>query len=295
MANPEKPYIALRSVIAAALMFFLCLDAARAKCDEDWIAVDKNRDGDTLLLSARNVADFPITYSVRVRTEADLNNDRAARPRRASGTLDGQESQQLMTLPDADGDAVDGLSISCTWTIGSRNAAHDDDHVYLLPYASGKSYRVIQGFDSRFSHSGVEQFAVDFKMSEGTPVHAAREGVVARVVESNNKGCWQDGCGQYANFIVVMHDDGTTGEYYHLQQNGALVDVGERVSAGQKIGLSGNTGHTALPHLHFAVYKATRRALPQSVPVTFISSDGVIFKPRRGHRYLAVSSQNAGD
>jgi murein DD-endopeptidase MepM/ murein hydrolase activator NlpD len=132
-------------------------------------------------------------------------------------------------------------------------------------------------------------------MSEGTPVHAAREGIVARVIESNDKGCWQDGCGQYANFIVVMHDDGTTGEYYHLQQNGALVDVGERVAAGQKIGLSGNTGHTALPHLHFAVYKATRRALPQSVPVTFISADGVIFNPRRGHRYLAVSGQNTGD
>ena len=68
-----------------------------------------------------------------------------------------------------------------------------------------------------------------------------------------------------------------------------------RVEAGQKIGLSGNTGHTALPHLHFAVYKATWRALAQSVPVNFISANGVIFKPRRGQRYLAVPSQKAGD
>lgn len=295
MNNSKTSGNATRKVAAAAVMFFLCQSAAWAKCDDDWIAVDKNRDGDMLALYARNVGDFPITYSVRIRSETDAKNNRSVRPRRASGTLKGQESQRLMTLPDADGHADDELSISCTWTIGSRNASHDDDHLYLLPYASGKSYKVIQGFDSRFSHSGVEQFAVDFRMTEGTPVHAAREGVVARVVESNDKGCWQDGCGQYANFIVVMHDDGTTGEYYHLQQNGALVEVGERVAAGQEIGKSGNTGHTALPHLHFAVYKATRRALPQSVPVSFISADGVIFKPRRGHRYLAVSSQSAGD
>ena len=88
----------------------------------------------------------------------------------------------------------------------------------------------------------------DFRMSEGTPVHAARGGIVARVVESNDKGCWEDGCGQYANFIVIMHDDGTTGEYYHLQQDGALIEVGDKVVEGQKIGYSGNTGHTALPH-----------------------------------------------
>jgi len=301
---------------ATAVIILLCQNLAWAKCDDDWIAVDKNRDGDMLALYARNVGDFPITYSLRIRSDSerirsdserirsdserirsdsDDNYNRSNRPRRASGTLDGQESQRLMTVPDADGHADERLSISCTWTIGSRNASHDDDYLYVLPYASGESYRVIQGFDSRFSHSGVEQFAVDFWMQVGTPVHAARGGVVARVIESNDKGCWQDGCGAFANFIVVMHDDGTTGEYYHLQQDGALVDEGERVEAGQQIGLSGNTGHTALPHLHFAVYKATRRALAQSVPVTFISADGVVLRPRRGHRYEAVPSQRVGD
>jgi murein DD-endopeptidase MepM/ murein hydrolase activator NlpD len=115
------------------------------------------------------------------------------------------------------------------------------------------------------------------------------------VVEEHDKGCWEDGCGQYANFIVVMHDDGTTGEYYHLQQDGSLVEVGDKVIAGQQIGLSGNTGHTTMPHLHFAVYRATNRARPQSIPVNFISADGVVHQPRRGHRYLAVAYQQAGD
>ena len=154
---------------------------------------------------------------------------------------------------------------------------------------------MLQGFGSRFSHRGIEQYAVDFKMNVGTPVHAARAGIVARVVESNDKGCWEDGCGKYANFIVIMHKDRTTGEYYHLQKDGALVDVGDEVVAGQQIGLSGNTGHTALPHLHFAVYRATRSGMPQSVPINFISSTGIVYNPRQGHHYFAVAAERNGD
>jgi murein DD-endopeptidase MepM/ murein hydrolase activator NlpD len=294
MTHSEK-LLSRLSRLAAVAVILGYQSHVFAKCDDDWLAIDEHREGDVLALTARNLADFPITYSVRIRPQAASQDQRYSRSKRASGTLEGHEAARLMTLPGADIDAGDELSISCTWTIGNRNATHDDNYLYMLPYASGTSYRVIQGFDSRFSHSGVEQFAVDFKMDTGTPVHAARDGVVARIEESNDKGCWQDGCGQYANFIVIMHDDGTTGEYYHLQQNGALVEVGDRVVAGQKIGLSGNTGHTALPHLHFAVYKATRRALAQSVPVAFVSADGVVYRPRRGHRYLAVSRPRAGD
>jgi len=275
---------------AAAVISLFCQNLAWGICDDDWLAVDKIRDGDIVEFYARNNNDYPITYSVRIRTpESASRHSRSFR-----GILAGQQSRRLMEAPAVD-DLAGEIAISCSWTIGDRNTSHDDDHLYLLPYADGTSHRVLQGFGSRFSHRGTEQYAVDFKMSVGTPVHAARSGVVARIEESNNKGCWEDGCGKFANFIVVMHDDGTTGEYYHLQRDGVLVDVGERVTAGQKIGLSGNTGHTALPHLHFAVYRATRRARSQSVPFNFISADGVIYKPRRGHHYLAVMHQPVGD
>ena len=167
------------------------------------------------------------------------------------------------------------------------------DHVYGLPYAEGRSYRVIQGYGSRFSHTGHEYYAVDFKMDEGTPVHAARGGVVARKVESNSVGCWADGCGRSANYIVILHDDQTTGEYYHLLKNGVLVDVGERVEAGQKIGLSGNTGHSTMPHLHFGVYRAAESGREQSIPVRFASADGIVDRPRRGGRYQAVPMRRA--
>jgi murein DD-endopeptidase MepM/ murein hydrolase activator NlpD len=178
--------------------------------------------------------------------------------------------------------SADVAAANCT------NTVHDDDHLYSLPYASNKSYRVLQGFGSRFSHTGLEEFAIDIDMPVGTPVHAARAGVVAEVEESHNRGCWDDGCGKYANFIVVRHSDGTTGEYYHLRKGGSIVDVGDTVTKGQRIGYSGNTGHTTMPHLHFAVYCPAGWGGAQSIPVRFRSSEGIIERPRRGARYQAL-------
>ncbi|HLU07618.1 MAG TPA: M23 family metallopeptidase [Woeseiaceae bacterium] len=238
---------------------------------------------DTVELEAANRSDVPITFSLRVRTR-EMSIDR---PATITETLEPKQNRVVMVLTRARSEGGD-YRFAYDWTVGSKDAVHDDSYVYRLPYASGKSFRVLQGFGSRFSHTGLEQFAIDFRMPEGTPVHAARGGLVARTEESNDKGCWEDGCGKYANFIVVLHDDGTTGEYYHLQQNGVLVDTGDRVEAGQMIGLSGNTGHTTMPHLHFAVYRAADWGTTQSIPVRFASADGIIEKPRRGARYPAT-------
>lgn len=292
MRSPWNLSSHINKAVFSLAAFLLCQNFALARCVDDWLSVDKIRDGGNIELRATNYQEYPITYRVRVWT-GDQN---WGTPRMvSSSTLEGQESQRVMVLAEDSRLSNDDIRIRCSWTIGSKDAAHDNNHLYLLPYASGRSYRVLQGFGSRFSHRGVEQYAVDFNMPVGTPIHAARGGVVVRTEESHNKGCWDDGCGKYANFIVIMHADGTTGEYYHLQQNGALVDVGEQVSAGQKIGLSGNTGHTTMPHLHFAVYRATESARSQSIPISFISSDGVIYRPRRGHHYLAVNYPQVGD
>ena len=93
----------------------------------------------------------------------------------------------------------------------------------------------------------------------------------------------------------ILMADGATGEYYHFQQDGAFVDVGEQVVAYQQIGLSGNTGDSALPHLHFSVYRATLGARSQSIPINFISADSIICQPRRDQPYRAITQTNAGD
>jgi murein DD-endopeptidase MepM/ murein hydrolase activator NlpD len=271
------------AVLLMAPVLALAKDS-RSQCSGDWMCINTVTESDRVELHAANLRDVPITFTMRVRTR-DM---RADRPATVTETLLPRQSRMVMVLRPTRQDRRFGdYRIAYDWTIGSKDAVHDESQVYRLPYAAGKSYRVLQGYGSRFSHTGLEKFAIDFGMPEGTPVHAAREGVVARTEASNNIGCWEDGCGKYANFIVILHDDGTTGEYYHLQQNGVLVEPGERVEAGQKIGLSGNTGHTTMPHLHFAVYRAAEWGTTQSIPVRFASADGIVQRPRRGGRYQA--------
>ena len=239
--------------------------------------------GSNVELHAKNLREYPITYTLRIRTR-DLAVDG---PRTVTRTLAPNQSEQVMVLSGGTPQREGNYHYSFDWTVGDKDAVHDDDHLYALPYSSGKSYRVIQGYGSRFSHTGLEEFAVDLDMPVGTPVHAARSGVVARVEESHSKGCWNEGCGQFANYVVILHNDGTTGEYYHLMQNGSTVNVGDGVARGQRIAYSGNTGHTTMPHLHFAVYRATEWGNTQSIPVRFQSADGIIDRPRRGARYQA--------
>ena len=257
--------------------------AGAAECKDGSLCIDAVESGDQVLLEARNLMNFPVTYTLRVRA----TNYEVDGPTTVTRTLAPLESAPAMQLVD-DGGARGEYRVYFEWTVGDKDAEHDDDHLYSLPYAPGEAYRVLQSYNSRFSHKGLEQFAIDFDMPEGTPVYAARGGVVARVVESNTRGCWEKGCGRYANYIVILHSDGTTGEYYHLQQNGALVNVGESVVQGQEIGRSGNTGHTTMPHLHFAVYRAAIWGNTQSIPVRFESQSGIIHRPRRGARYLAI-------
>ena len=257
---------------------------AYADCRDEWICVDAVNQGGNVELRAKNLGDFPITYTLRIRTR-DLIVEG---PQTVTRTLAPNETEQVMVLSYRVGQSAGDYRYSFDWTVGDKDAVHDDDHLYSLPYSSGKSYRVIQGYGSRFSHTGLEEFAIDLDMAVGTPVHAARAGVVARVEESHSKGCWEDGCGQYANYIVILHSDGTTGEYYHLNKDGAVGAVGDSVAQGQKIGYSGNTGHSTMPHLHFAVYRATDWGNTQSIPVRFQSADGIIYRPRRGARYQAL-------
>ena len=177
--------------------------------------------------------------------------------------------------------------------VGAIDADHDDTYEYRLPYADDQSYPVTQGYGARLSHRGAEQFTVDFGMPPGTSVQAAREGVVVLAEDSHETGCWSDGCARLANFVVVLHADGTTGEYFHLQHASVQVRVGDRVRRGQLLALSGNTGYSTAPHLHFGVYRTERDGGTQSVAVRFLTREGLIGEPRTGARYLNVAGDDA--
>ncbi|GFD72220.1 hypothetical protein KUL113_16400 [Tenacibaculum sp. KUL113] len=152
------------------------------------------------------------------------------------------------------------------WTVGRIDAKHDDTYTYLSPLQPASKYSIVQGFNGTFTHSGASRFALDFAAPVGTPVLAAREGVVIDTKDDGDKGGPSPELAKYANYVVVLHSDGTTGEYYHLKHKGAAVTRGQTVQRGQLIGYTGNTGFSSLPHLHFAVYVAKFHGKYVSVP-----------------------------
>jgi murein DD-endopeptidase MepM/ murein hydrolase activator NlpD len=148
----------------------------------------------------------------------------------------------------------------------------DSSYIYALPYEPGTRHRLVQGYFGPFSHK--ERAALDFKMKRGTKILAAREGVVVRVKEDGDRGGWNAKYRPYGNNIVIQHPDGTRAGYWHLQKDGALVNLGDTVKKGQVIALSGKTGYAAIPHLHFLVWRFDRDNRWEQVATRFQTVKG---------------------
>lgn len=124
-------------------------------------------------------------------------------------------------------------------------------------------------------------------MPEGTPVLAAREGLVVGTEDKFDiNGSDKDKYANFANFVIVKHPDGTFGEYDHLQKGGVAVKTGQTVKKGDILGYSGNTGFSTGPHLHFFVYMALDGKTRRSFPFRFISSTGPCY-PEEGESLTA--------
>ena len=165
--------------------------------------------------------------------------------------------------------------------------SHDDGHRYLVPFAHGDKRRLSQGFHGRFSHYGENAYAVDFEMPEGTPVYASRDGLVAEVKKDSRAGGTSPLYNSDANYILIMHEDGSFANYAHLRFGGAVVEPGDRVTAGDLIGFSGNTGRSSGPHLHFDVRIPMPDGTMQSIPFAFRGADGTPVDPVQGRFYYA--------
>jgi murein DD-endopeptidase MepM/ murein hydrolase activator NlpD len=150
---------------------------------------------------------------------------------------------------------------------------------YLLPVDTG-SWRIDQGWHGAFSHNDAQSgYAIDISVDEGTPVLAARDGMVMQVESDFDKaGLNREKYAERANVIRILHADGTMAVYAHLKLDGALVRPGQYVVAGQRIGYSGNTGFSSGPHLHFAV-QVNRGIDLESVPFQMRSPSGAVAIP----------------
>ena len=191
-------------------------------------------------------------------------------PLPASVIVPGQQNTLVMQVQQLD--AARGWSYQWNYSYvhGDPAARHDENAVYRLPYDESLTLRVHQAFDGTYSHQHAQsKHAVDFGMDEGTPVLAARSGVVmSSETDFYSSGTDMAKFASRANEIRILHGDGTMGVYAHLELESVVVAVGDRVSAGQVIARSGNTGFSTGPHLHFAVQRNIGGALA-SIPFQF--------------------------
>jgi murein DD-endopeptidase MepM/ murein hydrolase activator NlpD len=150
------------------------------------------------------------------------------------------------------------------WAFAPKGAQPDPAARYGLPY-DPTFPRFLQNTDTHDAAS--EHHALDFVLPIGTSVWAARDGVVARVIDGFTKGGRDRALAPFANRVYVLHADGTFASYGHLSP-GISVQEGARVSRGQVIGSSGHTGYSGAPHLHFGVYRNGPDGL-HAIPVRF--------------------------
>ncbi|MBL8603611.1 MAG: peptidoglycan DD-metalloendopeptidase family protein [Myxococcales bacterium] len=152
---------------------------------------------------------------------------------------------------------------------------------FRLPFACGSRVTVTQGNNTSFSHNGTQSWAYDFGVGRGTPVLAIEAGTVRRTSSAVTPGspCWNGGgssCANTVNYVVIEHDDGTSALYLHL--DAAEAAVGARVTRGQRIARSGNTGWSTGPHLHLQRQGRCASWFCASVSLTF----GDVGMPRSG-------------
>tara|TARA_R100001230_G_C5689664_1_gene202454 strand:- start:5981 stop:7231 length:1251 start_codon:yes stop_codon:yes gene_type:complete len=145
------------------------------------------------------------------------------------------------------------------------------------------SYRLSSNFNPRRLHPVTGRVSphngTDFAMPIGTPITAPANGRVERVGNHHAAG----------RYIVVRHDNGYRTRYLHLSQ--PLVSQGERVTMGERIALSGNTGRSTGPHLHYEVIvnntpvNAMTVELPEN---TSLSGDTLVAFQRQAEPMLAA-------
>jgi murein DD-endopeptidase MepM/ murein hydrolase activator NlpD len=203
-------------------------------------AVERRATLDTRRLTAATVA------AIAAKTEeARAARDRLAASRDSLASAEQLKSSALADVREtragylAEVNALQAQSAALAAAIRnaqtSSSISGPDSHAGLVWPVSGP---ITSGFGTRWGrmHEGI-----DIAVPSGTPVHAAASGTVIYAA-------WMTG---YGNLVVLDHGNGLATAYAH--NSSLLVSVGQHVSQGQTISLSGSTGHSTGPHVHFEV------------------------------------------
>lgn len=281
----------MRSVIyryiAATLISFSVISQASLHAKDESLKVWHEKVDGGYRIYARASDDFPRSLQVNITT---LKNLRSTGPIPFQTVVkNGTQPVFLFDLETVKPRSGTKFNFQYDFVSGDfTTAKHDDSHVYLLPFEHGTSHLLSQGYHGTFSHSDPgREYAIDFTMPERTPVLAARNGTVVKVKTDSKRGGSSKSFEEHGNFITILHDDGSLAEYVHLIQSGSFVRPGQSVKAGERIALSGNTGRSTGPHLHFHVGIPTAAGKIRTLPTRFRNHRNEAIAPKEGETYFA--------
>lgn len=249
------------------LIFFLMFCWFNSHAQNKEMYFKKNNVGDTLYLTLVNNMYGPV--EVKIFPNDELKKVISAKEYfilKARDSMERAVSIPMAIIKDSsDLRFTDFAKVDLK--LGLPSTKHVEDYEYALPYPKGKKYRIVQGFNGKFTHNSKKsRYAIDFNLNIGDTICAAREGIVVRTRDRFKEHGGKSLIDK-ANLITILHDDGTLAQYVHLDYQGVLVEPGEQVKKGQPIGISGYTGFARGAHLHFVV----REAQDRSVPIYFES------------------------
>lgn len=197
------------------------------------------------------------------------------------------ETQRSLVQAAASGAGPTQIRYRWKAVLGAPGAQHQPHEPYRAPFAVGASYRVSQAFPTHSTHDTPDSaYAVDLALPDGTPVYAAREGIVINLRHDAFRGAPSLLLLDQANMVEILHDDGTIAVYAHLHWDSVRVQPGQQVRRGQYIADSGNTGFTTGPHLHFAVLRNAGLSAV-SVPVQFSGPGDTAVTPQQDRMLTA--------
>ncbi|WP_149548648.1 M23 family metallopeptidase [Streptomyces marokkonensis] len=176
-----------------------------------------------------------------------------------SGTATAVQAQAA-----AQAEAAKTQAVKATKATQAKAAAAKKQASWVSPV---KSYKLSASFAQNGGMWASKHSGQDYAVPTGTPVLATHGGTVVKA-GGNGAG---DGPA-YGNAVVIKHGNKTYSQYAHLSS--VNVKVGQIVKTGQKIALSGNTGNSSGPHLHFEI-RTTPNYGSAVDPAKFLRTNGV--------------------